>query len=168
MKILLLVISSLINYYSGVAQVNIDTSRYVVLAKNSMWCPYSGNKHYKTANVSAAEITEIENLLSNCIGEYNIAETKHYEAEEKQFPKFNFKLNDFIISLEKYKRQLIPVINAKGEKEVWVNCFRASANEHPYWKKTVVFVNDGGNYYFNVKINLTTKKYYALRVNGLG
>ena len=29
-----------------------------------------------------------------------------------------------------------------------------------------MIVDDGGNCYFNFKINLTTKKFYDLRVNG--
>ncbi len=34
------------------------------------------------------------------------------------------------------------------------------------WKTEFILVDDGGNCFFNFKINLTTKKYYELNVNG--
>ena len=33
------------------------------------------------------------------------------------------------------------------------------------WKKYSIFIKDGGNCYFNLKINLATRQYYELRVN---
>ncbi len=55
--------------------------------------------------------------------------------------------------------------NVKGEKEVWVNCF-CSVQYMDYWKKQVVFVKDGGNCFFNVKINITKKSFSDFEVNG--
>jgi len=73
-------------------------------------------------------------------------------------------VKDFVIDLKKYKRQYIAVINSKGEKEVWVNCFCDTWKKN--WRKELIFVLDGGNCYFNLKINLTKGEYYDLMVNG--
>lgn len=64
-----------------------------------------------------------------------------------------------------YRKQLIAVTNKTGEKEVWVNCF-CNTWDNDRWKTEMMLVADGGNCYFNFKINLTTKKYYDLGVNG--
>ena len=83
----------------------------------------------------------------------------------KKFPQNGFQLKDFIIDLRKYYRQYIVTKNKKGEKEVWVNCF-CSIQNMDYWKKQVVFVMDGGNCFFNLKINLSRKSYSDFEVNG--
>lgn len=68
------------------------------------------------------------------------------------------------IILKDYFIQLVPILNGKSEKEVWVNCFCNAINED--WKDQIVYVLDGGKCYFNLKINLTTKDYYDFQVNG--
>lgn len=168
MKLLLIIISLFLVPVCSFTQSKFDTANYVILPKTSHWCPYTSDKKCKATDLSVTEIIQLDSLLQSCIAAYNIEETRHYNTDKERFPKFAPRLEDYIITLQKYKRQFIPVINANGEKEVWVNCFRSEDIDHSYWRKTVVFVNDGGNYYFNVKINLATKKYYALRVNGVG
>lgn len=69
--------------------------------------------------------------------------------------------------LKNYKRQYFGFINQKNEKIVWINYFISSA-EFGYWKKDVVFVNDGGCNFFNVEVNLTTKNIFNFSVNGAG
>jgi hypothetical protein len=44
-------------------------------------------------------------------------------------------------------------LNSKGEKEVWINCFCRDGERD--WRKNLVFVKDGGNCYFNLKVNLS-------------
>ena len=58
----------------------------------------------------------------------------------------------------------MPTINSKGEKEVWVNCFCGQWDKSS--RTNPVIVMDGGNCFFNLKINLTTGQYYELIVNG--
>jgi hypothetical protein len=71
-----------------------------------------------------------------------------------------------VIDLKRYKRQYIGVTNEKGEKEVWINCFCIDPhNPKMNWKKEFVMVKGGGNCYFNLKVNLTTKKYYDFDTN---
>lgn len=70
-----------------------------------------------------------------------------------------------------YDRQLIPHVNLKNEKTVWINCF-CNIEEHPYsvryrdLNSGMILVDDGGNCYFSVFLNLENNKFYDLYVNG--
>lgn len=64
----------------------------------------------------------------------------------------------------KYKRQYVPQINDKGEKEIWVNYF---CDTPDYWKTNIVLIMDGGNCYFQFIINLSTKKISNFSENGV-
>ena len=70
--------------------------------------------------------------------------------------------------LERYKRQLVPVVNPKGEKEVYVNCFCRNDNSSfgREWRTKLLLIDGGGTCFFSIKINLTQKKSYELMVNG--
>jgi len=63
-----------------------------------------------------------------------------------------------------YNIQLVPVLNSIGQKEVWVNCLCSGTDDN--WKKGITVVDDGGNCFFNLKINLTLKISYDFFVNG--
>jgi hypothetical protein len=68
--------------------------------------------------------------------------------------------------LKKYKRQYIGYIDESGDKIIWVNCIwykELSDN----WYKELQIVLDGCSYFWNIKINLTTKEVFELNVNGI-
>ena len=130
----------------------IDTSKYAVISFNKLtYGPF--DKSYKSAKLTAIEIDVIEDLLANCIAEYDSTQSKNGNS-----------YNIIDLSKEKYKKQFVAVINNKGEKEVWINCFCDDWDKK--WKTHILIVDDGGKCYFNLKINLTTKKYFDLQVNG--
>jgi len=148
----------------------IDTSKYVILKFHKGGDYYFG-KDAKPDTLSAEDIAKIEDLIGKRISEYNRAEKDSAISITKRIRKKNHDPNftwtgDFIKNPSKYYKQLIPIINIKGEKEVWVNCF-CSADGKPYWKKNIVLVMDGGSCYFNLKINLTTGTVYDFMVNGV-
>ena len=101
-------------------------------------------KNAKPTVLNDKELSNIERILEDAVSQYNL------------FPKNHLDLN-------KYKKQIIPIINKFGEKEVWINCF-CQYNEN--WKTEIIRVDDGGDCYFNLKINLTKSKYYDFFVNG--
>ena len=147
---------------STTKQVHVDTASYAIL-------PYDTSNQwiFKEVNVtslSTTEIVKIEELLQTAISEYNVEQKKEYDSITKRHPEYDLKQHNFIIELTRYKRQCFPIINSKGEKEVWVNCFCNTWDEN--WRKSLVFVFDGGNCYFNLKINLTKQTFYELSVNG--
>lgn len=108
----------------------IDTSIIAIL-------PFSTNqywefKNHKPANLAADDLIKIDTLLNKCINDYNIDQEKIFKERSHQHPDIKIDRNDFIIDLTRYKRQYIATLNAKEEKEVWVNCFCNSGNMN--WK----------------------------------
>lgn len=121
-------------------------------------------KDCKPAKLTKADLIEIEKLLRTCIDDYNPEQERQYNETKTKDPNLKINVKDFIIDLKKYKRQYYAVTNSKGEKEVWVNCFCDTWKKN--WRKELIFVLDGGNCFFNLKINLTKGEYYDLMVNG--
>ena len=128
----------------------IDTSIYTILKFDKVE-NYYFDKNVKSATISPGEVGRVGDLIDKAVTNYN---KNASEYEEK------------ITGASKYFKQLIVVVNSKGEKIVWVNCF-CSPGEKSYWKRDVVLVADGGSCYFNLKINLTTGIVYNFMVNGV-
>jgi hypothetical protein len=127
-----------------------DTSKIAIITLSKAW-HYPFDSTYRHGTLIQVDINSIDSLLIECISNYN-------NSLDSQHKQFSIDFND------SYKRQLVIAINNKGEKEVWVNCFCRSWGNR--WKKQIMLVSDGGTCYFNFKINLATKKYYDLGVNG--
>jgi hypothetical protein len=68
--------------------------------------------------------------------------------------------------LKVYEQQYVCVIDQKGDKLVWVNCFCQTYNDE--WRTKLFWVDDGGNCYYSFIVNLTTGSYYNLLINGYG
>jgi hypothetical protein len=145
-----------------VAKRYVDTSIYSILPHDTSDNWMSDNA--TSATLSKDDLLEVERILKNSIKEYNKEQQRQFEAVSEAHSDYKLKKEDFIIDLKRYKRQYIPVINKKGDKEVWVNCFCSTSDST--WKQNVVFVKDGGNCYFNLVINLTNKSFYRFTVNG--
>jgi hypothetical protein len=142
--------------------LNIDTSRIAIL-------PFDTVQNWVFIKAIPADLTSddliaIETLFTKCIDEYNIEKEKEYLKMKEKQPKSKLSNDDYLIDTKRHMRQYIAVINEKGEKEVWVNCFCGAGNQN--WKTNLILVEDGGNCYFNLKINLTTGQYYEFMVNG--
>jgi hypothetical protein len=131
----------------------VDTSLIAVIPfdKSRDWL---FDKTYTPSTLTQSDIEKIEALLITCVTHYN----NKLSADNKQY---------FAIDLakEKYKRQYVAVINNKGDKEVWINCLCRTHGDN--WRTSIILVDDGGNCFFNLKINLTKEQCYDLSVNGL-
>tara|TARA_B100000949_G_C14048314_1_gene352486 strand:- start:63 stop:614 length:552 start_codon:yes stop_codon:yes gene_type:complete len=142
---------------------NVDTSLIAFL-------PYelSKNKIFKDArqaSLSKFELNEIEILLIECIEKYNLEQKGKFEKFDRRvIEEYNIDIDRSTIDLKKYKRQYISVVNSYGQKEVWINCFCIPAIE--YWKESIVNIDDGGNCFFNLKVNLSKGEFYDFNVNG--
>jgi hypothetical protein len=104
----------------------------------------------KNASLSEGELAIVNSLLRQKVGEYNVD-----------------KDNNTAISLSKYKRPYFVSFDLKEEKIVEVNCFCQVHNDDS-WKKHRIQVEDGGARYFNLKLNVTTRRILDYRVNGEG
>ncbi|MDP4261047.1 MAG: hypothetical protein Q8941_00835 [Bacteroidota bacterium] len=76
------------------------------------------------------------------------------------------------IRLKDYHFQLGPHLNLAGEKEVWINCFCSGIIEYfPDWKHRLFsrdMVDDGGQCFFEMTVNLVHKTHYKFGMNGFG
>ena len=149
--------------------IAIDTTRYAILQFNKSRDTFIFDKNSKRANLSGEDLKKIEKIISVSVTEYNhqLDQGKKFRAKQKDTkPSIQFATGTAINKPGKYYKQLIPIINPKGEKEVWVNCF-CTPHEKRYWRKGVVMILDGGPCFFNLKINLATNTVMTFSVNGV-
>jgi len=145
-----------------VNKITVDTTLIAILPYDSSL--YGFGKDCNQIELTTNDLAIIETLLKKCIDEYNPEKEKEFNEVNSSHPEYNYSKMNFVIDLKRYKRQYIPMINNSGEKVVWINCFCNTWDKN--WKNDLIIVMDGGNCYFNLKINLTTGKYYDLMVNG--
>jgi hypothetical protein len=141
----------------------VDTSKIAIIPFDKSKCWFF--KENDPTSLASRDLDQIDKLLTLCIFKYNSKKLKIYNQLDKNKieDKENFERN--YIDLSKYKRQYVATINSKGEKEIWVNFFCDTFNSN--WKKEILVVFDGGNCFFNVKLNLKKKKYFDLIINGV-
>lgn len=63
----------------------------------------------------------------------------------------------------KYYRQCWGLTNKEKQEIVCYNCF---CKEMPNWKKDLIVSSGGGECFWSIKVNLTTKECYDFLVNG--
>ena len=147
---------------------SIDSSRYAILKFDSK-SNYYFDKDAKPTPLTAEDIKKIEILIDKRMAKYNKVEEaiyqKSFNETKRKYPN-SIPFDNRIKNPEKYYKQFIAVINSKGEKIVWANCV-CEIKDFKYWKRSEVFVDDGGNCFFNLKINLTKGTTYDLMVNGI-
>jgi hypothetical protein len=127
-------------------------------------------KGHQFAELTEIEISELETILTKSIDTYNSSQIKYCDSVNQKITRRNRKIHPrLIVDISKYKMQFIVTINPKGEKTVWANCFCSPANDKTFknWRKDIVIVSDGGQCFFNLDINLTTKEFTTLSVNGV-
>ena len=112
------------------------------------------DKNAKPIDLTNFELLKIENLINKKVTDFNKETKKKFGSDDWAIKK-----------TEKYFKQIIAVINSKGEKEIWVSC--SCKVQKDYWKKHLVRGNDGGNCYFYLVINLTKSTIIEFGVNGL-
>ncbi len=132
----------------------LDTSKYAIINSKES-ASFAFDSSYSSVDLDEQDCIEIKKLLFQGIQEYNSSlKSKNLEYFGIDTMKYH------------YKMQLIPVLNKKGEKEVWINAFCSEEVMPMHWKTESIFVKDGGNCFFNLKINLTKQKIYYIHVNG--
>ena len=139
----------------------VDTSVVAILPFDTT--QYWFFKNSKPTDLTNDDLLKIEKILNKCINDYNPDQERQFKEINDKHPEYKLDKKNFTIDLTRYKRQYVTVINSKGEKEVWVNCFCNTWNKN--WKTYLIMVHDDGNCYFNLKINLTTGQYFELMVN---
>ena len=124
-------------------------------------------KTFKSTDLSSKEIMECEKLLRSYIVDYNTEATKRFGEMTEKFPNQKFNIEAFTIELKEYGRQYMAVLSDKGEKIIYVNCF-CDPTRFKYRDRDLVIVFDGGNCYFNFKVDLKNRKIFDFMENGVG
>jgi hypothetical protein len=141
------------NLIPQINSLSFDTSKTAIINfnKKSRW-PFDST--FEAATLTQNELQLVDSLLLTCVIDYNNSLDKDHKQWSIDLKKRN------------YRKQLIVVTNKNGQKEVWVNCFCYTWGSDK-WKTEILGVDDGGSCYFNFKIDLATKKYFDLGINGV-
>ena len=141
----------------------LSESDFVILPFQEKW--HWIFKNVKPTELTQSELTEIEYILKIAVDKNNQAQKEYLIKQNLENPKYKRKKTGFELKLNGYKRQYVPVINEKGEKEIWINFFCSDFGSEN-WRTDIFTVFDGGNCFWNIKVNLTKKEYYELGING--
>ncbi len=135
------------HYQVSDKKIQLDTSMVAILPFDTI--QYWVFKNAKQTDLSIKDLIIIENLLTDCIAEYNPKQEQQFNELKSNNLELSFNIKHFVIDLERYKRQYMAVINDKGEKEVWINCFCNSWEKD--WRNEIIIVKDGGKLLFQFK-----------------
>ena len=132
-----------------------DTIQFTVITFDTLPFWVFDKKINPGKTMSEEDFFAAESILKHRVNEYNQTLKKEISSQDWKYR---------LIDLSNYKRQYVPTINEKGEQEIWINFFCDDIIEN--WESNLVHVMDGGNCYFNLTINLVTKKVVSFYVNG--
>lgn len=108
----------------------------------------------KFIDLSSKDADRIEAELPN----YLIAYTEQTYVKDLPFIKSNINM---------YNRQFFCYINKNGESIVLISfLWRDKSLLDKTELKHPIFIDDGGNYFWQVRYNLKTRKFHSLHVNG--
>jgi hypothetical protein len=138
-----------------IAEVAVARSQYVIMnglvgyiyrSEEVNW-KVAEDEKYKIA-LSLADVLEAERCLRE--------QMKTVDTNQRQsVPRVHQKLGI-------YTRQYVGYVDTRGETIVWVNAFCDDTPPH----SGIRFVHDGGDCYWQVRVNLTRRKIYDLSING--
>jgi hypothetical protein len=115
------------------------------------------------AELSLSELDKVEELVQLCVTEY-----VNQRGDQLGQPEETTQRDPYRIARSGYVLQCIAVIDARGEKQVWVNAL--CNHDWPTknnWRERIQMVEDGGGCYYQLKVNLSKGTYYDLNVNGV-
>ena len=82
---------------------------------------------------------------------------------------FAGKLKKILNNLPRYRRQYYGIM-FRGAKQLYVNFFPGinvvGQDSFPYWRDKFVFVADGGYWFWRIRYDLVTKKFFGFETNG--
>lgn len=150
-----------------------DTSKIAIIQFDTTQAWAWKLRYNKPTFLSNKQVQLVDSIVRVCILEHNNNGIQTNTA-------------GMYIGVHSFKMQLVPTINNKGEIIIWANCLcedflipKAAEGQRKKkkfesfpdfdWKKEIIVVHDGGfgGCFFNVQINLTTKKYFNLFINGI-
>lgn len=102
---------------------------------------------------------------------FELRNFKRFTPEKKDIEKSRELIKHFlsdkdeIRGMDDYNVQYFGFIDEGGNKNIWAN-YICRSNTGTDWQNDLTLVLDGGNCYFNLKVNLDTGKVFDFLVNG--
>ena|SRR5690554_2742096 len=116
----------------------------------------------KDSKIIGFDISEYSRFTPNYVDYYEIdsivAKYVFINSNERTIDKKS------ITNYSEYYKQIYGLVNAEGDKILFINCFYDSDN-HKDWKNKTVAVKGGGKNYFSLKINLSDNEISDFGVN---
>ena len=136
------------------SEPSIPIKNQVVLDKGSDYLPYK--KIWKpSVDDTQKALTAIYNFLKSPEKEA-IWRSGNYEFSERE-------IKNIYDNISKYNVQFVGIIS-KGKKRIYCNFFPNEIDD--YWKKDLVFVFDGGFWFWQIEYDLETGKCLNFQSNG--
>ena len=147
----------------------LDSPDITVFATDSMKNGIFANED-KIIKLDKSEILECEKILKDYVNRYNLIGANKLDSMKRFFRDVKHKNiqlyeKQLFIDLKNYGRQYLGVLSRTMHKIVYLNCFD-NPSEFNYRQKDWVIVLDGGNCFFQMKIDLTDKKVIEYSENG--
>ena len=130
-----------IPFFFNIQQVLLSQNQFVVIKDRK-------DRRGSSDSFTAADVDALEPLIDSAYRAYTKDSTVY--------------LHD-LLPLRRYLRQYVAVVDSSGERKVWVNFFCGAWGD---WRHYAVVVDDGGNCFFQLFINLTRRQVLALIPNG--
>lgn len=143
--------------------VNDPDLKYTILT-DSEYNMFLNNKYNSQSwKPSKQDIYLVQEIINKAISDTNFIYLKNPEKKIR----------------DDYYKQYIPYINNRGEKMIKINAFCEILKVPPKpgsetnewtdidWKNEYHYINDGGNCFWRMTINLETKKYKDIMLNGI-
>ena len=132
-------------------------------------------KDFEGAIIAREQVPQLEYFFEQAKGYWTPREEDAIEADhlaKEYLEKYNggdqaVKASILAIlgRLSGYRRQYVGLVEDNGNKTIWINYFYDDG-EFAYWTQNLVFVLDGGNSFFRIKVNLNKKECYGFSING--
>jgi hypothetical protein len=151
--------------------LDLSTIDYVVFESDSLRSVIFDDS-YRIMKLSESDIVDCEPVLKVFINQYNLKgersldSIKQYLRDVKHISNVHLYEEQFHIELRNYGRQYIGVQSGNKHRIVYINFFCDPKN-NTNRKKEWVEVDDGGNCYFKMQIDLTDNKVLEFLENGV-
>lgn len=146
--------------------LKIDTSRVSVIKYDStnLECKQIFQES-NNATLNNEDLNKIEFTIDKIIEKQNPIEIERFKQLSKDYPKENYKQEDFILKKKDYLRRYLVVKNLKGEKEIYVALVCDFIAKDFDFRHTLKQGHGGGSCLFSFKLNFDTNKYYDVYFN---
>jgi hypothetical protein len=117
---------------------------------------------------SPADVAEMESRLASALVRQRDADDRlqgRSKGARRDLHVFrSHHIGQIIEHLAAYRRQYVGIV-VRGERRLFVNCFRADPEQHASWRQRLVDVDDGGLNYWRIQYQVDRKRFLEIDIN---